>query len=453
MNFSKRALVLIALLLFLAIIGEFLPKPTIGLIKSTNASIAPTATFTTPKVQTDQIPTVVIEPAPTSSPTVFPLITGTRKIVDDLQSSTKIDTSEKVLGQKLFQPLIDLAQRRRLEWQKNSSYQHRINPSLNNKDRVNFLLVGFGETHEPPVTNWAIISSPTIVSCNFVNNSCDLISFTHDIWSPEIRKILRPAEKGLAPKISERISEAYQIGGLPLLKEIMENASGLSIDFVVTFKDKTMRDFVYDVLGNQLEVEVPLTFQAYPFWMEKVMFPTNGSLITFSQGKQKFDANWTIGFIKTVPVPDQKGHYPKSIEHNRRKELVMKAILGKIGENQTSLVFWKNLSGFALGKWAISKIPTTQRTDKDLDFDFDPEILAAQMLVNLGNSIQSDHGDLALPKISKQIYVADPLVGDGGVHWINGDMEIPYFGDPDKDWVDSYWKSVRDLIEVKLKLN
>lgn len=453
MNLPRRSLFLIGLLLLLIIIGGSLSGSNVDLVKSTNVSLTSISASVTLEAKADQIPTAVIISTPTLNPTPLPLATTTSKLEDDLRPPIKIGASEKIVSQKLFQPLLDLAQQRRLEWQKNPGYQHRINPALNNKDRVNFLLVGFGETHEPPVTNWAIISSPTIVSCNFVSNSCDLISFTHDIWSPEIRKISRPAEKGLVPKISERISEAYQVGGLPLLKEIMENASGLSIDFVITFKDKTMRDFIHDVLGNQLEVEVPLTFQAYPFWMEKVMFPTNGSIITFNQGKQKFDANWTIGFIKTVPVPDQKGHYPKSIEHNRRKELVMKAILGKIGENRTSLVFWKNLSGFALGKWVISKIPTVQRMDKDLDFDFDPEILAAQMLVNLGNSIQGGPGDLALPKIAKEIYIADPLVGDGGVHWINGDMEIPYFGDPDKDLVDSYWKSVRDLIEVKLKLN
>ena len=77
------------------------------------------------------------------------------------------------------------AERRRAELAKTDpDHSRRIDKALND-GRVNFLLFGYGETHEPPATEKAIIGSQTIISYDTHTRKADIISLTHDIRAPE----------------------------------------------------------------------------------------------------------------------------------------------------------------------------------------------------------------------------------------------------------------------------
>ena len=86
----------------------------------------------------------------------------------------------------LMAPLASEAQRRRVEMARNDpEFIKRIDGALN-EGRVNFLLFGYGETHEPPFTENALIGSHTIISYDTRTRTADIVSFTHDIRAPEI---------------------------------------------------------------------------------------------------------------------------------------------------------------------------------------------------------------------------------------------------------------------------
>lgn len=364
-------------------------------------------------------------------------------------------TDRETVFDALVMPFVNEAQRRRGERRKSDpAYAKRIDKELN-EGRVNFLLFGYGETHEPPATEKAIIGSVTIVSFNYRTGKADLISLTHDIRAPEIERALDRRGQKTSPV---RMDQAYFVGGFPLMREVLEDATGLAIDFQVVFKDAAIRDLIDQVFGG-IEIVSPSEFQVQPFYLDGKKYPTG----FFSRGRQTLSGVQVIQFIKTVPVAE--GAYAKTLEHNARKHIVFQALLESIQRNRASREFWLRSTAFiarAIGSGAIA-------------YDFDPIPL---MIHNPGNISSGLSEWIAyekaagshMPKIKKMLYIVDPAHGDGGVQWVNAnarvnpitkrdiekgvypslDLAIPLNANPYGDLVTQYWTSVRALVKKSL---
>lgn len=370
---------------------------------------------------------------------------------DDLASKT----NPRTLLDTLLTPFVNEARKRRTELAKSDpDYLHRIDRELN-EGRINFLLFGYGETHEPPLTEKAIIGSQTIISYNLRTHQADIISFTHDIRAPEIeRELMKRGQK--TPPV--RIDQAYNVGGFKLMRKVMENATGLAIDFQITFRDSAMQGLV-DGVFEGLDVDVPMTFDVHPFYLDGKKYEQG----RFVKGRQKLNGRQVIQFIKTVPVSE--GTYDKLIEHNARKSLVFNAILDKLSQKYNDHLFWLRGSTFVAG----------ELVNGSMVYDFDPLPLIVHNIGGVSallaqNNSATPTAPMRLPKINQSKYIVDSAHGDGGVQWVTAnaainpitqkdleqgvytslDMEVPIYANPYGDLVTEYWTSVRMLVKYSL---
>lgn len=443
------ALVLVAVCLAAASAacsGERAPDAT---PTAATALRAPAATNTVPPS-----PTATVEPSPqpTAESALVPGAKGADLTRADAQQLAAPIHSTDTLFYTLMSPWINEAQRRRADLANSDpAFGKRIDKELND-GRVNFLLFGYGESHEPPNTERALIGSQTIISYDYRNYTADIVSLTHDIRAPEIeRELAKRGQKNLVV----RIDKAYSIGGFRLMRQVLEDATGLSVDFQVTFKDAVMQRLIDDVFGG-VEVDVPTAFDVQPFYLDGVKYPKGH----FAQGKQRLNGRQVIQFIKTVPIATAA--YDKSLEHNVRKHLIFVALLHALNQNYTDREFWLKGSGFI----------TKELVTGAITYDFDPIPLAVN---NIGNTLPKlkklvgapSSGEIQSPQIRKSIYVVDPAHGDGGVQWVNAnaavnpitkkdidsgiyaslDMEVPLNANPYGDLVTEYWCSVRALVK------
>ncbi len=418
-----------------------------------------------PTASPERSPTIEPSPAfPGTTPTTKPSATAVSinpskaNELDELVSQKRsVETSSELL-EAVLTPFVNEAQKRRQERARvESDYHKRVDRRLN-EGRVNFLLYGYGETHEPPAMEKAIIGSYTIISYDTRTTQVDIISMTHDIRAPSIEDLL-PEKRGVYRRRAAKIDQAYPLGGFRLTRRVMENATGLSMDFQFAFKDTVIREVIDEVFQG-VEVDVPAPFDVHAFYLDGKKYPAGH----FAQGGQILNGTQVIQFIKTVPV--SQGYYGKPLEHNSRKHLIFQSLLEAMRKNASERVFWLRGTAFLSG----------ELVKKDIVYDFDPVQL---MIANMNNVIPAvgkyvsnrKRGGFALPKINRTRYVADPANGDGGVQWVGAnagvnpvtaqdiregiyptlDMTIPLNANPYGDLVSEYWPSVRKLVRDSLE--
>jgi hypothetical protein len=370
-------------------------------------------------------------------------------------------TGNALLFDALMQPLTNEAQRRRAERaRRDPDFFRRIDRGLS-EGRVNFLLFGYGETHEPPFTEKATIGSHTIISYDLRTRRADIISFTHDIRAPEVEREL--IKRGLKPT-AMRMDSAYTVGGFNLMRQMIEDATGLAMDYQITFRDAALQRLIDNVFDG-VQVTAPMAFDVHPFYLDGVKYPGGH----FPQGPQQLNGRQAIQFIKTVPVAE--GTYDKLLEHNSRKSLVFDALVRALSEKYADRAFWVKGAAFVAGELLGGAVVC----------DFDPIVL---MVNNVGDttaraalaparqSLQDAPrlSETLPPKINQSVYIVDPAHGDGGVQWINANaaenpitqkdieagmyptlaMEVPINANPYGDLVTGYWTSVRLLVKESL---
>lgn len=359
--------------------------------------------------------------------------------------------SGNALFDHLAKPLLDEANKRRAERAaKDQNYWSRIDRQLN-EGRINFLLFGYGETHEPPLTEHAIIGSFTVISYDTRTGFAYIISLTHDIRAPEVERRLFPNRQPVAV----RMDQAYTTGGFELMGEMLEDATGLSMDFQAAFRDDAIQRLV-DGVFDGVEVDVPASFKVLPFYLQGKKYDVG----EFKQGRQRLDGKQVIQFIKTVPI--ENGAPSKLLEHNSRKHLILRSLTDSMKSHAIEPGFWLRMIAFVNGEIKTSAI----------SYDFDPVIILINNVAGIMGSVGSyaSSRDLGVPEVRRSIYVVDPAHGDGGVQWVNAnlqvnpitksdrdkgiypslDMEVPLRANPYGDLVHDYWGSVRSLVQKTL---
>ena len=324
-----------------------------------------------------------------------------------------------------------------------------------NQGRINFLLFGHGETYEPPIAVDVIIGSLSILSYDLRTGRADIVSLTHDTRAPEIERFL--AQRG-EPSLAVKIDQAYSVGGFDLMRKTVEDATGLSTDFQIAFKDSLLINLVDDVLGG-IEIDNPADFEVQSFYLDGKRFEAG----RFSKGRQPLNGTQTIQYIKALAA-----QYDPSLERNVRKVIVFRALLDGINQRCHDRDFWLSISGFVVG----------QSNSGSIQYDFDPLGLLVshlpEVISSAGRFAKEEGCDLGASKIGRTLYVVDPTVGDGGVQWVSMEvltnpiakrdlesgvypdagagMELPLNSNPYGDLITEYWQSVRLLVKQKLTL-
>ena len=390
--------------------------------------------------------------APDVEPTASVLeVSGVATAVAPVPTPTRAAIDESQFERVLHPMLLEAKRHRQAAAAADPTYWTRLDPRLN-ATRLNFLLFGYGETHEPPLTERAFIGSLTIFSYDYATKQIDLVSLTHDIRAPEAERYLH--DQGQPHVGPIKIDRAYGIGGFDLMRRTIEDATGLVIDFQLAFRESAIEGATDSVFGG-LDVDVPLAFQVNGFYLDGVKYP-GGS---FRQGEQHLDGVQVIQFIKTVPVEE---HYDPRLEHNARKHLVFRAIMDALKEHAGDVAFLGRAALFFSGQVAHDSIA----------YDFDLRTLLVDNLRGMMKDFaRPGAADTDMPGVLRTMYVVDPASGDGGVQWVQANahdnpitqrdidqhvygelaMEVPYHGDPyAPDLAANYWTDVRKLVASRL---
>lgn len=391
-----------------------------------------------------------LAPAPDDTPQA---VVAADAPVTPVPTPTRLPTAaNESQFERVLHPLLNEAKRhRRASAASDPTYWKRLDPHLN-ATRLNFLLFGYGETHEPPLTERAFIGSLTVFSYDYATRQIDLVSLTHDIRAPEIERYLH--DQGQAQVGPIKIDRAYYTGGFDLMRKTVEDATGLAIDFQLAFRETAIQGAT-DSVFDGLNVDVPLAFKVNAFYMDGTKYPAG----EFQSGPQRLNGMQVIQFIKTVPVEE---HYDARLEHNARKHLVFRSIMDTLKEHSGDVAFISRAALFFSGQVAQDSIA----------YDFDLRSLLVDNLRNMMVDIgRPDASDAAMPSVQRTMYVVDPASGDGGVQWVQANahdnavtrrdldqhlygelaMEVPYHGDPyAADLCTGYWRDVRGLVAARL---
>ena len=395
---------------------------------------------------------VALAPLPADTPEPIALAQATPEATV-APAPTRVVTNDTQFERVLHPLLLDAKRHRQASAAQEPTYWKRIDPRLN-ATRLNFLLFGYGETHEPPLTERAFIGSLTIFSYDYATRQIDLVSLTHDIRAPEIERYLHSLGQPQVGPI--KIDRAYSTGGFDLMRATLEDATGLAIDFQLAFKESAIAGATDSVFGG-LDVDVPLAFKVNAYYLDGEKFPAG----EFQKGRQRLNGTQVIQFIKTVPVEE---HYDLSLEHNARKHLVFRSLMEAMREHSGDVGFLGRAALFFSGQVAQDSIA----------YDFNLRSLIVDNLRSLAADIArpgTGTRDDSVPNVARTLYVVDPASGDGGVQWVQANahtngvtqrdiaqqrytelaMEVPYSGNPyAEDLASQYWSDVRKLIATRL---
>jgi hypothetical protein len=296
----------------------------------------------------------------------------------------------------------------------------------------------------------------------------DLVSITHDTRAPEIERYIRKATRDDAVrpiKIDQALDTGMRLGatqmaGLALMRETLENATGLAIDYQLAFWDDAIVDMVNTVFGK-VRIDVPKSFKVNAFYLKGKRYPE----AQFNAGVQEIDGLQCLQFIKTVAIEQAQALDPE-LEHNARKHLLFRSMFDT----------WRSMDNIALKAVFLGKIGlflTLANRNERIMWDFDSTSLLINNVRSVADGIKGlvfDSGGQPIePGIGAAVYIVDRRHGDGGVGWVKGtsdpivqqefarglyldeNMEVALGGDPyATDLVARYWGAVRAVVKRKL---
>lgn len=286
-------------------------------------------------------------------------------------------------------------------------YDRRVDRELN-AGRLNIVIWGSGISHEPPYEKLQI-ASPLVISIDYVHNRIDLISITHDVWVPFIDRTLGVfGQPGSAQRLDQAIlnkEAAARFGDkFSLSKRVLEDATGLAVNFQVHLDDSVIERFVNEVTERSLVIGVPVDMPLAAYYMGDGIHYPNGWVVP--KGSTRLNASDVVGYIKSVPTvapgqPETEGRqrYDPRMEHSARRAAVVMAILNYGQGHLTDPGFLFRFTNFIGGL-----------NDPDqFSSNFDIRSIGLSSLSALAaNSGSLRDAGLELPALGRALYAVDP---------------------------------------------
>jgi hypothetical protein len=368
------------------------------------------------------------------------------------------DTGRPIMFDEFIRPLAEVAAARRAQRAgQDPQFEHRIDQALNAR-RINVALLGYGEEHEQTYTDMGV--SVTIVSLNLDTWDMASISLSRDIRAPE----LEDQSAHEPPRWPVTLRAGYKARGFDGMRDILEDATGLAIDFQLVMKDVFLRNYLND-LGGPVQLVVPKDFHTNVYRLDGVDHAED----FISAGRQTLSTDKAMTFVLGEEVDPQL----KVDERSYRKDLLLKTLSCQARQRMAA-----RDAGFALN---LVRFSVGELQNRDLSVDFDFQLLTGG-LGNLARAFIGSGGevDASFPQLSsaRELVIHEAAFGDGGVRRVhqiarepdqNGIadyplvkeeiqmgslapyMLIPIGGNPyATDLVGDYWTSVRDLVKVTL---
>jgi hypothetical protein len=360
---------------------------------------------------------------------------------------------------EFIRPLAEVAAARRAQRAgQDPQFEHRVDQVLNAR-RINVALLGYGEEHEQTYTDMGV--SVTIVSLNLDTWDMASISLSRDIRAPE----LEDQSAHAPPRWPVTLRAGYKARGFDGMRDILEDATGLAIDFQMVMKDVFLRNYLNDV-GGPVELVVPKDFHTNAYRLDGVDHPQD----FIRMGRQTLSTDQAMTFVLGEEVDPQL----KVDERSYRKDLLLKTLSCQARQRMAA-----RDAGFALN---LVRFSVGELQNRDLSVDFDFQLLTGG-LGGLARAFIGSGGDVdaSFPQLgsARELVIHEAAFGDGGVRRVHqivrepdqdgiadhplvkeeiqmGSlapyMLIPTGGNPyAADLVGDYWTSVRDLVKVTLR--
>jgi hypothetical protein len=305
--------------------GTSTPPPSATPVPATTTATMPSET---PLVTVTETPAMAIIARPAATPELTSLA--------EPAATDSVSAAPRTLFSTFMSPIHRAAEKKRAVHRAKDpqKYDHQVDSDLARLGTT-MLLVVCGLDHEPPVVERVVVCSNSLFVIRR-DGRIDTITFTHDTRFPEQER-----EEGILGKEkSARRSDAIWLsrksnaGGLQTLRDGYQNATGLSVDFILVIQnDVAIKEFVDQTMGK-IRVDVPIGFTAHPIYLdEKTKLPER----VFPEGVQEMDGTAVLQYMKAVPVAES---YPPQLENNERKHTIFRAIFDAIERNKFQPFFW-----------------------------------------------------------------------------------------------------------------
>jgi hypothetical protein len=374
------------------------------------------------------------------------------------QALGRLTGTRPILFDEFIQPLAEAATVRRAQRaEQDPRYAQRVDQALNAR-RINVALLGYGEEHEQTYSDIGV--SVTIVSLNLDTWDMASISLSRDIRAPELedRSTTEP------PRWPVTLRAGYKARGFGGMQHVLEDATGLAIDFQLVMKDVFLRNYLNDV-GGPVELVVPKDFHTNIYRLDGVDHAED----VIRAGRQTLSTDQALTFVLGEEVDPQL----RVDERSYRKDLLLKTLSCQARQRLAA-----RDAGFALN---LVRFAVGELHNQDLSVDFDFKLITSG-LGYLARTFVGSGGDVnaSFPQLSgaRELVVHEAAFGDGGVRRVhqiarepdqNGVadsslvkeeiqmgslapyMLIPIGGNPyAADLVSDYWASVRQLVKATL---
>src|SRR5579864_984993 len=309
------------------------------------------------------------------------------------------NNGKPVLFDQFIQPLVtEAAQRRATAAAEDPAYAERVDRTLN-AHRLNVALLGFGEEHDQTYADTGI--SVTILSLDLDTWDLVSISLSRDIRAPELED--QSAQQ--PPRWPLTLRAAYRAGGFALVRSVLEDATGLAIDFQVLMKDVFVRNYL-DSVSGPVELVVPKDFATNTYRLDGVDHPPD----LIPAGDQVLTTDKAMTFVLGEAL-DPGG---KADERSYRKDQLLKALSCMARQRLAA-----RDAGFVLN---LVRFSVTELANNDLDSDFPMQLLTGS-LSSLAEAFVTSGGDVdtSFPQLggARELVVHDPAFGDGGVRRVH----------------------------------
>lgn len=311
----------------------------------------------------------------------------------------------------IYPALSETAKTRREEKaRQDPDFWHRVDSELN-KDRINFVLLGFGSER-------ALTDSIQVISLDTQKADLRVVSIPRDTWAPEVTEHTGRARP-------YRINQAYVYGKLPLVEKIIEDATGLSADFAVGMHMDVLSRAVKEIFDDKLEMCIP--------------WPINDlEMGYFRQGLQSLNGEEVLKISRA-----RKYTAGSNSSRNFMQQLVLKAMIRRVKSEISEGV------GSAAGSLGKSLIFLDKETrNGSVVTNFDPGLflsLGANLVQQIAQEgLGGGKREFGMPDFSARHEIKTENALDPN----DVTRHKPIGGDPKaEDLVQGYWLTARTGIK------
>ncbi len=346
-----------------------------------------------------------------------------------LLEAAKVEPTKREILREMILPRIisEVRQIRDKRVKEDPDYLKRIDKELN-ESRINGVLLGIGK--EGTMTD-----SMMVFSYHLPTNTVFFLSLPRDLQSPEVWR------EGKNEAWS-RINFAHQLGGINLVKEVLENATGLSIDLASVSRFDVLEDMIDKTVGYvEVDVESTIDDKKYPTKEGAGIDP-----FYLAKGRQKLNGATALKYSRSRTHQGGSDY----VRAGRQQEVLV-AFFKRLVEESQKNPFNKGRLALALRDIVLAKIKQGRlNPDFDLEGMLSPALEEIVKMTGEGILQQFSGGwELGTPEMAGLVINNRNFVVGAGIEGV-AITKIRGGNPGSSNPRENYWKPIREEVRRQL---